>query len=218
LDEILAVGDQHFQAKCWRRLRDRVSRGASGVLVTHDWSAIVKLCETAHVVEKGRVIFSGAAERAARRYLYGEVSRETFRDGVARFVQLPAAPVEAVSGQDLLIDAEAELLIAAEVSAVFVIERLQPGYGWETVLMSRAPAAIGQKPGRYKVQIRVPHLPLDAGSYQINLHLVMPDPDLPGRRIALDGRSWLNGDGLALDVAGPANQGLALPASWTVTP
>ena len=25
LDEIMSVGDQHFQAKCWRRLRDRVS-------------------------------------------------------------------------------------------------------------------------------------------------------------------------------------------------
>src|SRR3954469_935343 len=61
LDEILSVGDQHFQAKCWRRLRDRVSRGASGVLVTHDWSAILKMCETAHILESGRITFSGPA-------------------------------------------------------------------------------------------------------------------------------------------------------------
>src|SRR5262245_7374012 len=75
IDEVLSVGDQHFQSKCWRRLRDRVSTGASGVLVTHDWAAIVKLSEIAYVLEKGCIIYSGPAERAARHYLYGEQAR-----------------------------------------------------------------------------------------------------------------------------------------------
>ena len=72
LDEILSVGDQHFQSKCWRRLRDRLSRGATGILVTHDWAAILRLCETARILEGGKVIFSGPADRAVRQYLYSD--------------------------------------------------------------------------------------------------------------------------------------------------
>lgn len=217
LDEILSVGDQHFQAKCWRRLRNRVSRGASGVLVTHDWSAIVKMCETAHVLERGRIAFSGPAERAARIYLYGDAAGETFEPGIARFVACPADPILARSGEDFLFRAEAEILKPAQVGAAVVIERLQPGYGWETALMSRQLEQVGNRPGRFILDVAIPRLPLEPGSYQISLHLVMPHPDVPGRRMALDGYSWLNGNGLRLEVEGGARQeGLSLPATWTV--
>lgn len=216
LDEILAVGDQHFQSKCWRRLRDRVANGASGVLVTHDWSAIVKLCETAHVLDRGNVCFSGPAERAARFYLYGETARSTFHEGIARFVDSATYAREVRSGEDFRLMAEVEILQAAQVGCVFVIERLQPGFGWETALMSRKVAPIGDVPGRYQVEVAVPALPLEAGSYQISLHAVMPDPASPNRRVALDGFGWLDGTGLALDVIGEHNRGLTLPAMWTI--
>lgn len=216
LDEVLAVGDQHFQAKCWRRLRSRISQGASGVLVTHDWSAIVRMCETAYVLDKGVVTFAGPAERAARRYLYGEDAREAHRPGIARFAARPRLPDSIEAGTDLRIEVEAIIENTAAVGCVCVIERLQPGFGWETSLMSRSVTPVGEAPGRYRIVIEVPRLPLDPGSYQMNLHLVMPDPDMPGRRIALDGWTWLNGDGLALEVTGPADEGLPLPVRWTV--
>lgn len=216
LDEVLSVGDQHFQAKCWRRLRDRISQGASGVLVTHDWSAIVRMCETAYVLEKGVVSFAGPAERAARHYLYGEDARETHKSGIARFARRPLLPDSIETGTDLRIEVEAVIETAAPVGCVCVIERLQPGFGWETSLMSRSMVPVGKTPGRYAVTVEVPHLPLDPGSYQISLHLAMPDPDMPGRRIALDGWSWLNGNGLQLEVTGSLEQGLSLPLRWTV--
>lgn len=216
LDEILSVGDQHFQAKCWRRLRDRISCGASGVLVTHDWSAIVRMCETAYVLDKGKVTFGGPAERAARLYLYGEDARETYHAGVARFLQRPASPITGHVGEDLVFSLDVVIDAPAQVGCVFVIERLQPGFGWETALMSRGVTAVGSQPGQYRVDIAVPKLPLEPGSYQISLHLVMPDADSPGRRIALAGWSWLNGDGLALDIVGDAAPGSALPLTWHV--
>jgi hypothetical protein len=36
------------------------------------------------------------------------------------------------------------------------------------------------------------------------------------RRIGLDGFSWLNGTGLALQVVGQKLEGLVLPARWTL--
>lgn len=215
LDEIMSVGDQHFQAKCWRRLRDRVSWGASGVLVTHDWSAIIKMCETAHVLDKGRVIFSGPAELAARRYLYGETARPRYHAGAAHLADRPATPITGSAGEDLHVKAMVEITAQLKVGCVAVIERLQPSYGWETALMSREPTQVGEKPGRYELDVLFPRLPLDPGSYQINVELLTLNPET-GVRIALDGWSWLNGNGLMLEVSGDPTRGMALPMRWRV--
>jgi len=216
LDEILSVGDQHFQSKCWRRLRDRVARGASGVLVTHDWSAIISLCETAHVLDKGRLVYSGPAELAVRHYIYGGAARSTLHSGVARFVATPLYPPQVMAGEDLRLVATAEISSPAKVGCVFIIERLQPGYGWENVLMSRVVALVGDSRGRYEIEVVVPSLPLEPGSYQIGLHLVMPHPKNSAHRVVLDGFSWHDGTGLGLEVVGPTGAGLKLPAIWKV--
>ena len=55
---------------------------------------------------------------------------------------------------------------------MFVIERLQPGFGWETALMSRGVTPIGTTSGEYDIEINVPDLPLDPGLYQIGLQLL----------------------------------------------
>ena len=44
----------------------------------------------------------------------------------------------------------------------------------------------------------------------------MPDPEIAGRQVVLDGWSWLNGNGLALEVMGDATGGLTLPMRWKV--
>ncbi len=216
LDEILSVGDQHFRSKCWRRLRERVSSGASGVLVTHDWASVVKLCETAHILDKGKVVFSGPAEKAARHYLYGESAKEDHHKGVAHFVNAPQFPARPRPGEDLILTVEVEIEVAEKVGVVVVMERMQPGFGWETALMSRDVTAVDEVPGRYEVTVTVPRLPLEPGSYQISLHLVMPDPEMPNRRVALDGFGWLSGTGLPIEVSGEPGQGLTLASNWSV--
>ena len=69
IDEFLTVGDEHFRNKCWRRMRERLSQGASGVLVTHDWTKILRLCEEAHLMAGGRITKSGPSEEIVRAYL-----------------------------------------------------------------------------------------------------------------------------------------------------
>lgn len=215
LDEILSVGDQHFQSKCWRRLRDRLSRGATGVLVTHDWSAILRLCETAHILDQGKVTYSGPAERAVRRYLYGDEKGDEFFGGVAKFVASPSYPATLPQGQDFAMRADVEIFKTADVFATFIIERLQPGYGWETSLMSRDAVLVGRQPGRYSVDVSVPALPLEPGTYQCRIGLMLIEAETR-RRIGLDGFSWLNGTGLPLEVIGDGSRGLTLPVKWSV--
>jgi lipopolysaccharide transport system ATP-binding protein len=215
LDEILSVGDQHFQSKCWRRLRDRISGGGSGILVTHDWAAILRLCETAHILDHGKVLYSGPAERAVRRYLYGDERGEEFLAGVAKFLGKPSYPAVMRQGEDFLMRADAEILQPSDVFTTFTIERLQPGFGWETSLMSRDPVLMGNAPGSYTVEVSVPTLPLEPGSYQCCIGLMQIE-DKSRRRVGLDGFSWLNGTGLPLEVVGDGSRGLRLPVRWVV--
>jgi lipopolysaccharide transport system ATP-binding protein len=173
------------------------------------------VCETAYVLDRGKIVFGGAAERAARLYLYDNLTGEPRRTGIARFVARPEVPLIGRWGEDFAVSLTAEILRPAPVQVVSVVERLQPGFGWETSLMSRKPHRIGESPGRFDIEIKIPSLPLEPGSYQLNVHLFTPNEE--EQRILLDGFSWLNGDGLALEVDGePSARALSLPASWSI--
>ncbi len=56
LDEVLAVGDAAFQAKCFEYFRELKRDGRTIILVSHDRSAIEQYCDRAALVEKGRLV------------------------------------------------------------------------------------------------------------------------------------------------------------------
>jgi len=59
IDEVLAVGDEAFQRKCLRRISERIALGSTLVLVSHDPSAIERVCGRVVVLEAGEVVFDG---------------------------------------------------------------------------------------------------------------------------------------------------------------
>lgn len=197
IDELLSVGDEHFQAKCWRRMRDRLLGGASGVLVTHDWASIVKLCEYACVIEDGRFSFQGSSVGAVVHYLKLPVPKA----GVARF---PASlPDEFVlrSGEASRLRIPVEILDDVAVDGALSIEMLRIGIGWEIVILTEYLPVADQR-GEYQMVFEIPELPLVPGKYSLNLFLSQR-PDGEGKpRTALDARSWTYGNGLTLKVEG----------------
>ena len=62
VDEVLAVGDLAFQAKCLGHLRGVADRGATVVLVTHSAHAARTLCDRAVVLADGQVRFDGPGD------------------------------------------------------------------------------------------------------------------------------------------------------------
>lgn len=68
VDEVLAVGDLAFQAKCFDRMRSLQANGTTIVLVSHSMHAIRLLCPRAILVRSGRLDFDGPAEEAVARY------------------------------------------------------------------------------------------------------------------------------------------------------
>ena len=68
IDEVLAVGDESFQHKCYERLQDFKRRGKTFVLVTHDLGAVEKFCTQAMLLRDGRVVTSGTSRKAVDIY------------------------------------------------------------------------------------------------------------------------------------------------------
>jgi homopolymeric O-antigen transport system ATP-binding protein len=69
LDEVLAVGDAEFQARCHARVEQITKGGRTVLFVSHDLSSIARLCRRAIVLEGGRIAFEGTAEEAVESYL-----------------------------------------------------------------------------------------------------------------------------------------------------
>lgn len=68
LDEVLGVGDEGFQRKCFRKLEEMFTSGKTIVLVTHDPGQIARFCKRCIVLEDGKLIFDGDAGGGAQRY------------------------------------------------------------------------------------------------------------------------------------------------------
>lgn len=68
LDEVLAVGDSMFQVKCMERIFDFKNQGRTILFVSHNLSAVKKLCERTLVMQRGSIVFDGPTEEAIRAY------------------------------------------------------------------------------------------------------------------------------------------------------
>jgi ABC-type polysaccharide/polyol phosphate transport system ATPase subunit len=68
LDEVFAVGDEAFQRKCFGKIFDFKRRGGTIVFVSHDASAVERLCQRAVLLQRGEVAFDGQTHDAIVEY------------------------------------------------------------------------------------------------------------------------------------------------------
>ena len=69
VDEILSVGDQHFQEKCLNKMKDLKSQGKTMVFVTHSLGSARELCDRAVWLNKGRIQLDGDVNEVIDEYL-----------------------------------------------------------------------------------------------------------------------------------------------------
>lgn len=73
MDEVLAVGDMHFQKKCIKKMRELALNDNRTILyVSHNMNTIRELCSRCIVLEHGKKVFDGDVEQAIKLYLGGE--------------------------------------------------------------------------------------------------------------------------------------------------
>jgi ABC-type polysaccharide/polyol phosphate transport system ATPase subunit len=59
IDEVLAVGDQQFQARCLEKLGQLAANGVTTILVSHDFAAVRSFCERVVWLDDGVVRLDG---------------------------------------------------------------------------------------------------------------------------------------------------------------
>lgn len=77
VDEVLAVGDIGFRAKCYRRMAELRKNGTTVVLVSHDVYAIRDTCDRALLLWQGRLLEDGQPDRVISAYLARMQSMQT---------------------------------------------------------------------------------------------------------------------------------------------
>lgn len=68
IDEVLAVGDARFKAKCYRRLYELRQRGVAFILVNHNAQAILNICDTAIYLSQGVLVAQGEVNAVVDQY------------------------------------------------------------------------------------------------------------------------------------------------------
>ena len=68
LDEVFAVGDESFQRKCFGVIAAFKERGGTILFVSHDASAVERLCDRAVLLRGGRLAYDGPVHEAITRY------------------------------------------------------------------------------------------------------------------------------------------------------
>ena len=71
VDEVLAVGDAEFQRKCLQKMEQVGTQGRAVLFVSHDMSAVTRLCSRAILLEQGHVLADGDAPGVIHQYLHG---------------------------------------------------------------------------------------------------------------------------------------------------
>lgn len=69
IDEILAVGDANFQAKCFNKLREIKSEGTTIVIVSHSLGQIEQICDRSIWIKNGKIQMEGAPKDVHLEYL-----------------------------------------------------------------------------------------------------------------------------------------------------
>ncbi len=69
VDEVLAVGDAHFQRKCLARIDSEVKSGKTVLFVSHNTSTIMQICTRCVLFENGRLVEDGLPQTIVESYI-----------------------------------------------------------------------------------------------------------------------------------------------------
>lgn len=116
IDEILAVGDQHFQEKCYHKLHELRDSGKTIVIVTHTMDVVREMCHRAIWIYKGKFKLDGEPS-----YVIDEYMKQITLDHKEKLKEA-AEKGESGTGGKLWIDSPKGLTHPVDGRDVFIIE------------------------------------------------------------------------------------------------
>ena len=187
VDEVLAVGDAEFQAKCLGKMDEVARQGRTVLLVSHNMGALRRLCTTGIVLDQGSLVAQDTMEACVeayagikRRYLDVALADRTDRTGSGEVV---------FTGVEVLGNGVQRPALSAgeEMEVVFHLRKNTPepnphGLVWFQVMRDDEVLFTGnsemyghlrlEKPS-HTVSCTIPRLPLFAGRYELRVFVMV---------------------------------------------
>jgi lipopolysaccharide transport system ATP-binding protein len=194
LDEVFAVGDESFQRKCFGVIAAFKERGGTIMFVSHDASAVERLCDRAVLLHDGSVAFDGPVHEAITRYRRalaedgdGPVARDGTHAGSGE-ARVASARLVAADGEerDRFLAGEPfglDVTVTGEASAPLLHLELRDGSGLLVAEELVETGALGWDGSSNSLALRldVPAPPLQFGRFDLTLALVGDDGRLLDR-------------------------------------
>jgi ABC-type polysaccharide/polyol phosphate transport system ATPase subunit len=122
IDEALSVGDEHFKGKCINRLNEFQEQGKTTIFVSHDMGAVKSMCQWVVLMDQGKVLEQGTAEKVADEYLKraharGNERMSSLNRGTSEYPRWGTGEVELTDVE--MLDANAESTLVFDVGAPF---------------------------------------------------------------------------------------------------
>ncbi len=183
IDEVLAVGDAEFQAKCLGKMQDVAQeQGRTVLFVSHNEAAVRRLCKSAIYLKAGQVEFSGtpaaafAAYRAQRADSGFDASNRRASSGAAT-IRDAYLSLDGIAANEFVSDTKPVLTLEVEVSrpVLFYPELMLREANSLPLLF--APMGLAQNtdyqlsPGTYALSYELQLPTLAAGKYALDLAL-----------------------------------------------
>ena len=222
VDEVLAVGDAEFQVKCLQRIQELRDRGVTSLLISHDLTAVERLCDSAILLEAGKIAATGAPAVVVSAYhrrlaLWDPASGETTIDSPKSGIALTNVSLRSPDdAKAVAFSSGAPLTIAVRYAASRPIANLEFEVRYYSADGKTRIAAPSTAESRQPLQVQPPGgvvefhcaaLPLKRGSYSIGAVV----RDMTTTKVL----AWWDGDTRLYVSSGPVTDAqLYIPHTW----
>jgi lipopolysaccharide transport system ATP-binding protein len=225
VDEVLAVGDAHFQKKCLGRLDDVARGGRTVLFVSHNMAAIQRLCTSAILLDRGKLVRMGDVRSTVAAYLSGETRQGYAAASMTGKPQVLTADLRAADGAPLAHPNTGEPIVC---QIEYVIPHLSPGTklgigvlsadGMPLFTTNSDDVAIDvpSAEGTYTAHITIPPDTLLAGDYHLATCLWNATDLLDLQEPALS--FSVDGGASPLYASGPRKGHVHVPCGWQIEP
>jgi lipopolysaccharide transport system ATP-binding protein len=232
VDEVLAVGDHVFQAKCLKKMKDVTGEGRTVVFVSHNLGAIQRLCDRCILLDHGVVLTQGPTAEVIQAYIsLGLIERTEYEQPHSSEKPINLRRVRATGAdgepahefryeQDIKIEIEYEVNESVEECSVWAgIKTSGEAWAFGTADYDLDGSTLGSRaPGKYLSVIEIPGKWLNGGRYYVIVGIAKLAPVLTYDRVEALSFSILDIGTPARTWTGQARPGVLQPTlRWTTT-
>lgn len=187
VDEVLAVGDAEFQKKAIGKMQDvSHGEGRTVLFVSHNMTAVKNLCKTGIILKNGKLDYSGDISSTIEHYLANQEERsniaiadikERVGNGALRFTGIEITDTNDNQKESFEVGDPIKIKVYFEGSEWLKsaqMSRIDIGINntmdYQILWMSTYMFNDKLDPSRGYVQFYIPRLPLNDGTYNINLY------------------------------------------------